>query len=66
MCQFEWIRALRILLSNFDEAVLPNKALQPTFLPSLRYGKNAAELERWAARDCERNGLLPPDWLDRS
>jgi len=27
----------------------PNKALQPTVLPSLRYGKTAAELGRWAA-----------------
>lgn len=24
----------------------PNRALQPTYLPPLRYGKSAAELER--------------------
>ncbi len=26
----------------------PNNGLQPTYLPSLRYGKSAAEPERWA------------------
>ena len=26
--------------------ITPNKALQPTVLPPLRYGKTAAELER--------------------
>jgi len=26
--------------------IAPNKALQPTHLPSLRYGKRSAELER--------------------
>ena len=29
--------------------MMPNKTLQPTVLPSLRYGKTAAELGRWAA-----------------
>ena len=33
---------------------MPNKALHPTFLPSLRYGKNAAELGRYA---CGPSGL---------
>ena len=27
----------------------PNQALQPTYLPPLRYGKSAAEFERWIA-----------------
>jgi hypothetical protein len=31
--------------------MLPNKALQPTVLPSLRYGKTAAELRRWMGLD---------------
>lgn len=35
----------------------PNKALQRTFLPPLRYGKNAAELVRWAARQATRGVL---------
>lgn len=26
----------------------PNKAVQPTYSPPLRYGKYAADLERWA------------------
>ena len=29
--------------------LLPNKALQPTVLPPLRYGKTSAELGRYAA-----------------
>ena len=28
---------------------MPNKALQPTVLPPLRYGKTSAELGRWGA-----------------
>jgi hypothetical protein len=30
--------------------IRPNKALQPTVLPSLRYGKTAAEFGRWALK----------------
>ena len=30
--------------------MMPNKALQPTFLPPLRCGKNAAELGRYASK----------------
>jgi len=39
---------MKVLLA---EREMPNKALQPTDLPSLRYGKSAAEFGRWALED---------------
>lgn len=43
-------------MSKYEEIglymiVMPNKALQPTVLPPLRYGETSAELERWGAND---------------
>lgn len=35
----------------------PNHGIQPTYLPSLRYGKSAADAER-SASDC----IYPKQW----